>query len=152
MGKIQAVIKWECDLGDFSGGEYSRKHIWEFDGGLRVPASSSPDIVPVPHSDPSATDPEEAFVAAISSCHMLWFLSIAANRGYNIKSYIDNASGVMGKNAKAKIAILSVTLNPKIEWQGSAIPNADELKSLHDEAHERCFIANSVGCDIVVAD
>jgi organic hydroperoxide reductase OsmC/OhrA len=115
-----------------------------FDGGITVAASASPQVVPAPYSVATAVDPEEAFVASLSSCHMLWFLSIAAKRGFLIDSYKDDASGVMGRDGDGRLAMLEVVLKPSIVFGGERHPNNDELRSMHDEAHHECFIANSV--------
>jgi len=118
-----------------------------FDGGIEVPASSSPHVVPVPLSAANAVDPEEAFVAALSSCHMLWFLSIAAKRGFVVDSYRDEAVGVMGKDADGRRAITTVTLRPAVEYAGKA-PSREEAAAMHAESHDLCFIANSVKTEV----
>ena len=118
--------------------------MWQFDGGVEVRASSSPHVVRVPFSDPNAVDPEEAFVASLSSCHLLVFLSIAARRGYVVDEYVDDAVGRMEKNEHGKMWISHVMLRPKITFSGAAVPSSDELREMHDEAHHECFIANSV--------
>ncbi|MGB7209602.1 MAG: OsmC family protein [Pyrinomonadaceae bacterium] len=115
-----------------------------FDGGTEVPASSSPHVVPLPYSTEAAVDPEEAFVASLSSCHMLWFLSLAAERELVVESYEDNAEGVMGKNDEGRIAMTKVTLRPKAKFSGDNVPTAADVEALHHEAHNKCFIANSV--------
>jgi organic hydroperoxide reductase OsmC/OhrA len=122
--------------------------VWRFDGGIELRASSSPEVVPPPLSDPSAVDPEEAFVASISSCHMLWFLSIAAKRGLVVDRYADDAEGLMAPNAHGKMAISRVTLRPKVVFSG-APPSRQQLDEMHHMAHESCFIANSVKSEIV---
>lgn len=144
MSGIQATIKWQRNAAAFHDNLYSRLHTWEFDGGAEWPASSSPAIVPVPMSDASAVDPEEAFVASLSSCHMLWFLSIAARKGFVVDHYLDQAHGEMNKNADGKTVIDVVTLRPKISWSGETLPSEDEIMRMHEEAHDLCFIANSV--------
>jgi organic hydroperoxide reductase OsmC/OhrA len=133
----------------FKDNQYSRAHEWRFDGGAVVPASSSPLSVRVPLSDPAAVDPEEALVAALSSCHMLFFLWYAASAGFVIDRYEDDAIGEMGKNAKGATAIVKVRLRPKITWVGAA-PSAGQLDDLHHRSHESCYIANSVSADVVV--
>jgi organic hydroperoxide reductase OsmC/OhrA len=115
-----------------------------FDGGITVPASSSPHAVPIPYSDPNAVDPEEAFVASLSSCHMLWFLSIAAKRRFCVDSYIDDAVGTMAKNAAGKLAMTQVKLRPRVTFVGDRRPSQAEFEAMHHEAHRECFIANSV--------
>lgn len=138
-----ATIEWTRGDARFSDHAYSRAHRWCFDGGAVVPASSSPSVVPEPQSDPSAVDPEEAFVASLSSCHMLWFLSIAANRGCVVDAYADTASGVMARNAANRLAMTEVILQPRVTFAGNP-PSAAEHSAMHTLAHERCFIANSV--------
>ena len=144
MSEYQATVSWERAGAVFTDNRYSRGHQWEFDGGARVAASASPHVVPLPYSDESAVDPEEAFVAALSSCHMLWFLSIAAKKGYVVDRYEDAAVGVMGPDADGKVAMLEMTLRPITTFSGPKQPSADQLSALHDAAHAECFIANSV--------
>lgn len=144
MSKYSATIFWERQNQKFIDNRYKRTHKWEFDGGQIVPASSSPGVVPTPLSDPSAVDPEEAFIASLSSCHMLWFLSIAAKCGYIVDHYRDEAKGLMQKNEAGKLAITEVNLQPHVTYAGTAAPEAEEDKAMHREAHEKCFIANSV--------
>ena len=143
--KYNIKILWKNDSAEqFTKNKYSRAHKWVFDGGIEVPASSSPQIVPVPMSDKSAVDPEEAFIAALSSCHMLFFLSIAAKQNYVIDRYEDKAEGVMGKNDNGKTAMNEVTLHPQVIFSGSNFPSPDQVDKLHQLAHAQCFIANSV--------
>jgi organic hydroperoxide reductase OsmC/OhrA len=148
MAEHKAVILWNRGTAAFTDNRYSRGHVWQFDGGVEVPASASPYNVPLPMSVAAAIDPEEAFVAALSSCHMLWFLSLAAQQGIVIDSYRDEAVGVMAKNAEGKLAMTEVTLRPAVEFSGERRPSADEIDKLHLEAHERCFIANSVKSEV----
>ena len=147
MAHYTAEIVWQRSGEDFLSNTYSRRHLWSFDGGASVPGSASPHVVPVPMSDPAAVDPEEAFVAALSSCHMLWFLSLAAKRGFVVDRYRDAAEGEMAKNREGKIAMTVVTLRPEAAFHGQA-PTRAELDALHHEAHERCFIANSVKTEV----
>lgn len=144
MAVYQAAVRWERGDQVFTDNRYSRAHTWSFDGGVEVAASSSPHVVPVPYSDLNAVDPEEAFVASLSSCHMLWFLSIAAKRGWRIDSYVDEAVGVMEKDAAGRLAMTRVTLRPKAAFSASWGPTEAEIRGMHDEAHESCYIANSV--------
>lgn len=138
-------ISWKKGADEpFVDNKYKRAHTWLFDGGTVVPGSSSPHNVPLPFSSEAAVDPEEAFVASLSSCHMLWFLSIAAERQLVVESYEDNAVGVMGKNDEGRVAMTKVTLRPKVVFAVDARPTADEVNELHHGAHEKCFIANSV--------
>jgi organic hydroperoxide reductase OsmC/OhrA len=141
-------IRWSRGDAPFIDNRYSRGHSWLFDGGVEVPASSSPHVVRVPLSVEAAVDPEEAFVAAIASCHMLWFLSIAAGEGFRVDQYLDEAVGVMGKNAAGKIAVARVTLRPRVSFSGAKLPGRAQLDELHHKAHAECFIANSVTTDI----
>ncbi len=144
-----ARIRWQRPTGEpFSDNRYSRRHEWQFDGGATVPASSSPHSVPLPYSDPAAVDPEEAFVAALASCHMLWFLFLAAKSGWVVDSYRDDASGVLARNAAGKFAMTVVTLRPAVAWGGAHQPDAAERARLHHAAHEACYIANSVTTDV----
>ena len=143
-----ATIRWQLGDADFLGKRYSRAHTWTFDGGVVVPASSSPHVVPLPMSDAGAVDPEEAFVAALSSCHMLWFLDIASRAGYAVHSYEDAAAGHMGRNAAGKLVVDVVTLRPRARFAGARVPDAAALAALHHTAHEECFLANSVRCEI----
>jgi len=144
MSQHVATIEWQRDAQDFLDQRYSRRHHWRFDGGADVAASASPQVVPVPLSDPAAVDPEEAFVASLSSCHMLWFLSIAAKRGYRVDRYLDRAEGLMGRNASGRRCITDVTLRPEVTWSGERIPAREVVEAMHEEAHAECFLANSV--------
>lgn len=150
MSHYTATIKWRRDDQSFLDDNYSRGHIWEFDGGLSVPASASPDIVPLPKSVAENVDPEEAFVASLSSCHMLFFLSIAAKKGYVVDKYTDSATGDMAKNDQGKIAITQIILHPEVEFSGDRQPTAEQIERLHEQSHQRCFIANSVRTDVSV--
>lgn len=145
---INATVRWISQGEDFAKNRYSRVHTWTFDGGVEVAASSSPEIVPVPMSDASAVDPEEAFVASLSSCHMLWFLSIAAKAGFEVQEYRDEAVGEMRKNDAGRLFIALVTLRPQVTWATDREPTDDEVCQMHHQAHEECFIANSVKTEI----
>ena len=149
MHKHEALILWERKDQKFVDNKYSRAHLWEFDG-VKVPASSSPSVLPVPMSSLEAVDPEEALVAATSSCHMLFFLFIAAKQGFVVDSYSDQAYGEMGKNAEGKTLMSKITLRPKIEFSGSKQPSAAEIAEVHQKAHEQCFIGNSLKSEIVI--
>lgn len=148
MSIYSAEVLWLRSGGDFLGKRYSRSHLLRFDGGLQVPGSASPNVVPLPLSDASALDPEEAFVASLSSCHMLWFLAIAARRQWCVERYFDAASGIMGKNAEGRTAMTLVTLRPDVLFADERQPTREELDQLHHEAHEACFIANSVRTEV----
>jgi organic hydroperoxide reductase OsmC/OhrA len=150
MSSYTATIRWtRKDEDDFAKGRYSRAHIWEFDGGAVVAASPSPHIVPQPWSDLEAVDPEEAFVASLASCHMLFFVDFARRSGFIVNEYVDEAEGVLEKRADGKMAMTRVTLRPRIAW-GSGMPSDDEIAELHHRAHEACFIANSVTSDVTI--
>lgn len=149
MATYTATIRWQLDDDtDFLNNQYSRGHTWSFDGGIEVAASSSPHVVPLPMSIEKAVDPEESFIASVASCHMLWFLSIAAQKGFVVETYIDDASGVLRKNSEGKIAITSIKLCPKTKFSKNNMPTLSELEALHHAAHESCFIANSIKSEI----
>ena len=150
MHRYEARISWSRNGAKFSDNRYCRGHEWSFDGGVKVPASSSPAVVPAPYSVVEAVDPEEALVASASSCHMLWFLSLAAKRGFVVESYVDEAFGVMEKNPAGRLAFSRITLRPKVQFSAERSPSAEELERLHHAAHEECFIANSLKSEIVV--
>jgi organic hydroperoxide reductase OsmC/OhrA len=143
MAEHLATISWHRDGELFTDNKYSRAHTWRFDGGATVAASASPHIVRAPYSVASAVDPEEAFVASLSSCHMLFFLSIAANAGYVVDSYEDEARGTLAKDAGGRLVMTQVVLRPRIAFVGRQ-PSAGELDHLHHQAHDQCFLANSV--------
>ena len=149
MNRHVAEIDWRSD-GAFTSGKYSRRHEIRFDGGAIVTGSSSPDVVPAPLSDPAGVDPEEALVASAASCHMLWFLDLARRSGLDVAAYRDQAEGEMGRNAAGRTAIVRITLRPDIAFAGPA-PDPAAIERLHHEAHARCFIANSLNSEIVVA-
>ena len=150
MHRYTAQVVWERGSQSFVDNRYSRRHVIRFDGGVEIAGSSSPHSVRVPYSDPHAVDPEEAFVASVSSCHMLWFLSIAAGRKFRVDRYADAAEGVMEKNAAGKLAITVVTLRPDVRFSGDRLPTQDEIRAMHHEAHDECFIANSVRSEVRV--
>ncbi len=148
--QFEARLEWQRNGHHFLDQKYSRAHEWIFDGGLRVPASSSPLSVPLPMSVADNVDPEEALVAAASSCHMLFFLSIAAKHGHTVESYIDNAVGLLEQDANGRMAMTSITLRPEITFAGMAWPGEDEIAALHHAAHDRCYIANSLKTEITI--
>ena len=149
--KHVASILWRKKPGEiFVDNKYSRKHAWKFDGGLEVPASSSPHVVRLPFSDAAAVDPEEAFVASIASCHMLTFLFIAASQSFLIEKYEDEAEGEMSKNAAGEMYISTVTLKPRIHFSGEKIPSDEKIMEMHHLAHRQCFIANSIISKVIV--
>ncbi len=151
MSEHKATIHWQYSGTDFAKGKYSREHVWEFDGGISIAASPSPSVVLVPYSNPANVDPEEAFVAAVSSCHMLSFLYVASKAGVVVTSYRDEAVGVLTRNAIGKYWISKVTLHPQVEYVAATPPSAGQIQHLHHAAHEECYIANSIKTEVVVA-
>lgn len=149
MSQHVATIHWTRSNGDFVRGQYSREHSWIFDGGVTVPASPSPQVVPKPWSNPANVDPEEAFVAAVASCHMLTFLWLASKGGWVVDSYTDEAVGVMTKNERGVHWVSSIRLRPRIVWH-DPLPSESEIDRLHHRAHEECFIANSIRTSVSV--
>ena len=141
-------ILWNRNGALFSDNRYSRKHLWQFDGGVEVPASSSPQVVRLPLSEAAAVDPEEAFVASLASCHMLWFLDIAARGGFIIDSYVDDAVGTLAKNSDGKFAMTIVTLKPHVIFSGDKRPSHEDIQRMHHKAHDECFIATSVKSEV----
>jgi organic hydroperoxide reductase OsmC/OhrA len=150
MHRYDATISWNRDEQAFTDNRYSRGHTWSFDGGTQVPASSSPHVVPLPMSVEANVDPEEALVASVSSCHMLFFLGIAAKRGFVVDSYTDRAFGVMEKNGEGRIAMTRITLRPDIVFGGDHRPTREEIDRIHHESHEQCYIANSLKTEITI--
>lgn len=148
MSDYVATIRWQRADQSFTDNKYSRGHEWAFDGGITVAASASPDIVPLPMSVAENIDPEEAFVASLSSCHMLFFLDIAAKSGFVVDEYTDAASGRLGKNAEGKIAITKVVLRPSATYSGEKIPDREKIEKMHHRAHALCFIANSIKSEV----
>ena len=148
MSSYRATIEWRLD-GDFLKRRYSRAHTLAFDG-LSVPGSSSPHVVPLPWSHEAALDPEEAFTASLSSCHMLWFLDFAARAGFEVDAYRDEAEGTLAKDAEGRMAMTLVVLRPAIRFAGAKTPSPAEIEALHHQAHEACFIANSVKTEVRV--
>jgi organic hydroperoxide reductase OsmC/OhrA len=151
MSTYTATVRWHSKESreGFAKGQYSRAHEWAFDGGAVVPASPSPHIVPAPWSDKAGVDPEEAFVASLASCHMLFFLDFARRAGFVVESYVDGAEGVLGKRDDGRMAMTKVTLWPHVTWAGDE-PDAAAVADLHHRAHEACFIANSVTTEVKV--
>jgi len=150
MSEYVARIKWVRQENEsYLENRYSRAHTWTFDGGLTVPASPSPHVVPLPYSVEENIDPEEAFVASLSSCHMLFFLSVAAKRGFVVDQYLDDAVGFMEKNAEGRVAMTKVILRPLTRFSGEKRPTLEQLEKMHHQSHDRCFLANSVKTRIV---
>jgi len=150
MSEYVATVEWSRDGQSFSDNRYSRAHDWRFDGGAVVRGSSAPSSVPEPMSDPAAVDPEEALVAAVSSCHMLFFLAFAAKAGFVVDRYRDEASGVMGRDDRGRMSITHVTLRPAVDFSGERRPDAAALDDLHHRAHDACYIANSIRAEVAV--
>ena len=148
MTSHKAELLWLRDDQTFLDHRYSRRHLLRFDGGLEIAASSSPHVVRPPLSDPAAVDPEEAFVAALASCHMLWFLDIAARRKFRVDRYSDAAVGVMDRNGDGKLAMTLVTLHPQVAFSGEHRPTREQVEAMHHAAHDECFIANSVKTEV----
>jgi organic hydroperoxide reductase OsmC/OhrA len=146
-----AIVTWQRGSAKFTDNRFSRAHVWQFDGGALVKASASPQVVRPPLSDESAVDPEEAFVASLASCHMLWFLALAAKQGYEIESYRDEAEGVLSKGPDGKLWMTSVALKPHAVFAGAKAPTSEEFHALHHRAHEECFIANSVKTEVTTS-
>jgi organic hydroperoxide reductase OsmC/OhrA len=144
------MVQWKRGDANFTDNRYSRGHVWKFDGGIEVPASSSPLVVKPPMSIEQAVDPEEALVAALSSCHMLFFLALAAKRGFVVDRYDDHASGTMGTVEGQRTAMTHVTLRPRITFAGERRPTPEEMQAIHHDAHEKCYIANSVRAEISI--
>jgi organic hydroperoxide reductase OsmC/OhrA len=149
MSTHLAEVSWSRGDQPFTDQRYGRGHRWRFDGGAEVAASASPHVVPAPLSDPAAVDPEEAFVASLAGCHLLWFLSLAAQAGFRVDAYADRAEGVLGPDTAGRPAMLRVTLRPEVAFSGGKIPTEAEHAALHHAAHARCFIANSVKTEVV---
>src|SRR5499425_3392807 len=149
--EYNAQVVWSRDGAAFTDNRYSRGHVWRFDGGVEVPASSSPLSVKLPFSRADAVDPEEALVAAVSSCHMLFFLGFAAKAGFVVDKYEDSPVGVMTKNEQGKLFVSKITLRPAVSFSGPKQPSAQEVDALHHHAHEECYVANSVRAEVAVA-
>ncbi|NVJ50123.1 MAG: OsmC family protein [Gammaproteobacteria bacterium] len=150
MSEYSAQILWQRAEDEvFIDNQYSRGHCWRFDGGAEVAASASPHIVPIPFAVTANVDPEEAFVAALSSCHMLFFLAIAAKRRLCVEQYLDHAVGIMANNASGNMAMTQVTLRPQVTFAAATQPSFSQLEKMHHQAHEQCFIANSVTTEVV---
>jgi len=150
MAEYVSKIEWQRQTKEkFIDKKYSRGHQWRFDGGAVVPASASPHIVPLPYSIAENVDPEEAFVASLSSCHMLFFLDIASRESFVVDRYIDNAVGRMEKDSDGKVMITKVTLRPAVAFDKSKLPSREQIENMHHRAHDLCFIANSVKTEVV---
>lgn len=149
MTEYVAEVTWMRDGQDFLDNRYSRRHTLRFDGGAEIAGSSSPHVVPLPYSDAAAVDPEEMLLASLSSCHMLWFLGIAARRGFRVERYADKPRAVMEKNAAGKLYMARATLRPAVLFSDPRIPTREQVDAMHRLAHEECFIANSVKTELL---
>lgn len=150
MSEHFSKVKWQKKGNEvFVDNKYSRAHTWQFDGGVTVPASPSPHVVPAPYSEEAHVDPEEAFIASLSSCHMLFFLQLAAKQGLVVNEYVDEAVGLMAPNREGKTCMLKVTLRPQVHFSGDNQPTKEVLETLHHKAHSLCFLANSVKTEVV---
>ena len=150
MSEHVCTLHWRNSGPDILKRLYSREHTWSFDGGLTIPASPSPHIVPAPWSNAGSVDPEEAFVAAVASCHMLWFLHVAIDAGFAAETYHDTAAGEMVANEHGALWISRITLRPAVTWGGERQPSETEVRHLHHLAHQLCFIANSIKTEVVI--
>jgi len=147
--EYRSALQWQRQAGEtFTDNRYSRRHVLRFDGGAELAGSSSPQVVRLPWSDPAAVDPEEMFVASLSSCHLLWFLSLAAADDWCVDEYVDDAVGVMAHDERGRMAVTLVTLRPAVRFAGPSLPSAAQLADLHHRAQEACFIANSVRSEV----
>jgi organic hydroperoxide reductase OsmC/OhrA len=152
MSAYTATLTWKRGDQVFTDAKYSRGHEIAFDGGFSIVGSSSPHVVRPPLSREDAADPEELMVAALASCHMLFFLDFARRAGFVIDSYVDAPEGVLAKNAEGKMAMTKITLKPRVTWSGEKRPSADDIHELHHKSHEACFISNSFNGDVVVEE
>lgn len=144
MSEHHATIFWQRTGEEFEKGRYSREHTWTFDGGAVVNASPSPTIVPAPFSNAANVDPEEAFIASVASCHMLFFVDFARRSKYIVDSYEDKAVGTLGKLDTGDMWISEVKMHPKVIFSGPTQPTPEQIEDLHHRAHKACFISNSV--------
>jgi organic hydroperoxide reductase OsmC/OhrA len=150
MTNATAEVIWDRNGQDFLDKRYSRRHLWRFDGGVEVPGSSSVGVVPAPLSDPTAVDPEEALMASLGSCHMLWFLAIAARNKFRVDHYRDVLEAVMGKNEAGKVMVATIVMRPQVHFSGDQLPAAAEIREMHEAAHIECYIANSLKTEVRV--
>jgi organic hydroperoxide reductase OsmC/OhrA len=152
VSEYSADVIWRRSAGEaFIDSRYSRAHEWRFDGGVVVPASSAAASVPLPYSKSENVDPEEALLAATSACHMLWFLSLAARSRFVVDAYEDHALGTMAADERGRKSITRIVLRPKVRFSGARPPDAAGVEQLHHEAHEQCYVANSLRSEITVA-
>ena len=146
MSTHTATIRWSRTTDEFHYDTYNREHHWVFPSGQTVNASAAPDYL----GSDACVDPEEAFAAALSSCHMLTFLAIAAKKRYTVDSYEDTALAILDKNVDGALAVTRVELRPSVTFSGTRLPSPEEIDAIHEKAHQRCFIANSVKAEVVV--
>jgi len=149
--EYRATVDWNRDGAVFTDGKYGRGHRWIFDGGVEVPASSAPTSVPLPYSRADAVDPEEALCASVSACHMLFFLALAAKKGFVVDSYRDEAIATMSRNERGKLFVSAIVLNPQIAFSGETRPSEADLADIHHRAHAECYIANSILAEVTIA-
>jgi len=149
MSEHRATIEWRRGDAAFTYETYSRNHWLHFEDGIEVPARAAPANIPPTAVHGPGVDPEQTFVASLSSCHMLWFLHLACQAGHVVERYVDDASGILGKTAAGRLAMTQVTLNPAVTFSGAA-PSAEAHAALHEKAHAHCFIANSVTTEIIL--
>jgi len=149
MSEHRATVEWQRQTAQFDYQTYNRSHTLVFEGGIRVPASAAPANIPASAVGTPGVDPEQAFVASLSSCHMLWFLHLASRAGLVVEHYVDEALGVLEKNAAGRMAMTRVTLRPAVTYAGRR-PTSEEHAKLHEEAHDKCFIANSVKTQVAM--
>jgi len=150
MPNYKATIHWKRSGAKFLDHKYQRTHTWTFDNGLRLKAAASPHIVGKSFTDSSVIDPEEAFIASVGSCHMLWFLSLAAGMGFVVNKYSDQSEGTLEKNSEGHMAMTKVLIQPMVSFEADNAPSQEDFLKLHREAHRKCFIANSVKSDIEI--
>ncbi len=150
MSLHRVTVTWDSDGGDFAGRQYSRRHRLIFEGGVEVAGSASPSVVDPRFVGGPAVDPEAAFIASLSACHMLWFLDLAARDGWIVEAYRDEAQGALGRTPSGKMAMTRVELRPAVTFTGNA-PTPPQIAALHHAAHDACFIANSVSTEVVIS-
>ncbi len=146
-----ATVRWQRGEALFTDGRYPRSHVWVFDEGVEVPASAAPACMPQPLSRPDAVDPEEALVAAASSCHMLFALDFARRAGFRVESYEDAAQGILSPNEKGRLFMSHISLRPVMVFSGEKIPSQEDLTRLHHQAHDACYIAHSLRAEMSIS-
>ena len=146
MSEHKANVQWARGKNEFNHESYNRDHVVTFEGGIEIKASAAPGF----QGNPDYVDPEEALVGALSSCHMLTFLAIAAKKRLTVDSYEDDAVGFLEKNGDGRMAVTRATLRPKVVWGGDKTPTSEEIERIHEKAHQACFIANSVLTEVTI--